>query len=126
MKKLIKFKQEFLEKILDGSKTQTMRLPVSRVDVAEEDIVIALFPNGEEIPLKITKVGYKSFKSINDEDAKREGFSNAEEKKIIKLKVISDDSELEDDESLEEFLVNFLNDEFYKDALTFERVINDD
>ena len=69
MKKLIKFKQEFLEKILDGSKTQTMRLPVSRVDVHENDTVIALFPNGEEIPLRITKVGYKSFKSINDEDA---------------------------------------------------------
>ena len=85
MKKLIKFKQEFLEKILDGSKTQTMRLPVSRVDVAEEDIVIALFPNGEEVPLRITKVGYKSFKSINDEDAEREGFSNAEElKKCLK------------------------------------------
>ena len=45
--------------------------------------------------------------------------------KIIKLKVISDDSELEDDEALEEFLVNFLNDEFYKDALTFERVIDE-
>ena len=85
MKKLIRFKQEFLEKILDGSKTQTMRLPVSRVDVAEEDIVIALFPNGEEVPLRITKVGYKSFKSINDEDAEREGFSNAEElKKCLK------------------------------------------
>ena len=85
MKKLIKFKQEFLEKILDGSKTQTMRLPVSRVDVHENDNVIALFPNGEEIPLWITKVGYKSFKSINDEDAEREGFSNAEElKKCLK------------------------------------------
>ena len=85
MKKLIKFKQEFLEKILDGSKTQTMRLPVSRVDVHENDTVIALFPNGEEIPLGITKVGYKSFKSINDEDAEREGFSNAEElKKCLK------------------------------------------
>ena len=85
MKKLIKFKQEFLEKILDGSKTQTMRLPVSRVDVHENDTVIALFPNGEEIPLRITKVGYKSFKSINDEDAEREGFSNAEElKKCLK------------------------------------------
>lgn len=85
MKKLIKFKQEFLEKILDGSKTQTMRLPVSRVDVHENDTVIALFPNGEEIPLWITKVGYKSFKSINDEDAEREGFSNAEElKKCLK------------------------------------------
>ena len=81
MKKLIKFKQEFLEKILDGSKTQTMRLPVSRVDVHENDNVIALFPNGEEIPLWITKVGYKSFKSINDEDAKREGFGNADELK---------------------------------------------
>ena len=43
--------------------------------------------------------------------------------KIIKLKVISEDSELEDDEALEEFLVNFLNDEFYKDELKFERVL---
>lgn len=43
--------------------------------------------------------------------------------KVMKLKVISGDSELEDDEALEEFLVNFLNDEFYKDALTFEGVI---
>ena len=46
--------------------------------------------------------------------------------KVMKLKVISGDSELEDDEALEEFIVNFLNDEFYKDALTFERVISDD
>lgn len=43
--------------------------------------------------------------------------------KIMKIKIISEDSELEDDESVEEFLVNFLNDEFYKDALTFERVL---
>lgn len=43
--------------------------------------------------------------------------------KIMKLKVISGDSELEDDEALEEFLVNFLNDEFYKDELKFERVL---
>lgn len=43
--------------------------------------------------------------------------------KVMKLKVISGDSELEDDEALEEFIVNFLNDEFYKDALTFERVL---
>lgn len=42
--------------------------------------------------------------------------------KIMKIKIISEDSELEDDEAVEEFLVNFLNDEFYKDALTFERV----
>ena len=43
--------------------------------------------------------------------------------KVMKLKVISGDSELEDDEALEEFLVNFLNDEFYKDELKFERVL---
>ena len=43
--------------------------------------------------------------------------------KIMKIKVISGDSELEDDEALEEFLVNFLNDEFYKDELKFERVL---
>lgn len=45
--------------------------------------------------------------------------------KVMKLKVISGDSELEDDEALEEFLVNFLNDEFYKDELKFERVIDE-
>lgn len=43
--------------------------------------------------------------------------------KIMKIKVISGDSELEDGEALEEFLVNFLNDEFYKDELKFERVL---
>ena len=43
--------------------------------------------------------------------------------KIMKIKIISEDSELEDDESVEEFLVNFLNDEFYKDELKFERVL---
>lgn len=83
--KIIKFKQEFLESIRDGSKTQTMRMPSSRIDVHENDIVIALFPNGEELTLKINKVGYKAFKSITDEDAKREGFSNADElKKCLK------------------------------------------
>ena len=40
--KIIKFKQEFLESIRDGSKTQTMRMPSSRIDVHENDIVIAL------------------------------------------------------------------------------------
>ena len=42
--------------------------------------------------------------------------------KIMKIKIISEDSELEDDESVEEFLGNFLNDEFYNYPLTFERV----
>ena len=77
--KIIKFKQEFLESIREGSKTQTMRMPSSRIDVQEDDTVIALFPNGEELNLKINKVGYKAFKSITDEDAKREGFSDKEE-----------------------------------------------
>lgn len=77
--KIIKFKQEFLESIMNGSKTQTMRMPSSRIDVHENDTVIALFPNGEEITLKINKVGYKAFKSITDTDAKREGFHNKEE-----------------------------------------------
>ena len=79
MKKIIKFKQEFLESMLNGSGTQTMRMPSSRIDVQENDIVIAVFPNGEELTLKITKVGYKAFKSITDDDAEREGFHNKEE-----------------------------------------------
>ena len=77
--KIIKFKQEFLESIRDGSKTQTMRMSSSRIDVQENDNVIALFPNGEELTLKINKVGYKAFKSITDADAKREGFNDKEE-----------------------------------------------
>ena len=81
MRKIIKFKQEFFEDIKNGVKTQTMRMPNKRMDVESGEIIIALFPNGEELKLRITDYGYKAFKSINDDDAEREGFSSVEELK---------------------------------------------
>ena len=95
MKKIIKFKQEFLEDIIIGSKTQTMRMASGRLDVNDGDIAIAVFPNGEELYLRITGVGYKAFKSITDEDAEREGFSNADELKEC-LKDIYNEYRIED------------------------------
>lgn len=81
MKVLIKFNQEYYKPIVDGVKTQTMRLSAKRIDVQPGEICIAVFPDGQELILRITEVGYKYFKSINDEDAKREGFGNADELK---------------------------------------------
>ena len=77
----VKFKQKYYEQIKSGLKTQTMRMAHGRIDVEPGEKIVALFPNGDELLLKITKVGYKAFKSINDEDAKREGFTSAEELK---------------------------------------------
>ena len=64
MNKIIKFKQEFFEDIVNGSKTQTMRLSAKRLDVQSGEICIAVFPDGQELMLRITDVGYKYFKSI--------------------------------------------------------------
>jgi len=77
----IKFKNKYFQSILDGSKTQTMRMPHKRIEVKEGDLAIAIFPTKPSLQLKITKVGYKYFKSINDADAKREGFESADELK---------------------------------------------
>jgi len=80
----VNFKSEYYIPIIEGKKTQTMRVPPARWDVKEDDMVVANFkgiPN--KILLQITKVGYKNFRSINDEDAKREGFSSAAELKHV-------------------------------------------
>ena len=84
------FKGEYLEPILEGRKTQTMRNPPSRWDVKEEDIVVANFTGrSEKLLLQITKSSYKNFGSINDEDAEREGFSNAAELKHVLEEIYS-------------------------------------
>ena len=78
----VNFNGEYYEPILNGNKTQTMRIPSSRWDVEEDDLVVANFKGREEkLLLCITKIGYKNFGSINDEDAKREGFGSAAELK---------------------------------------------
>ena len=78
----VKFKGEHFQKILEGKKTQTMRTPPGRWEVNKDDIVVANFTERpEKLLLQITKSSYKNFGSINDEDAKREGYKNAAELK---------------------------------------------
>ncbi len=76
----VNFKSEYYPAIIKGRKTQTMRIPSSRWDVQVDDIVVANFKgNSRKLLLQITDVGYKSFGSINDDDAKREGFTSKSE-----------------------------------------------
>ena len=79
----LKFKGEYYPLIKDGRKTQTMRIPPKRIDnIKEHDLVVAVFTDRpEQLLLEITKMGYKNFGSITDDDAKREGFRNAAELK---------------------------------------------
>ena len=78
--KELKFNKEYYMPILAGEKTQTMRRNKKRV--RPDDVVLARF-NGTDftLKLKITKMGYKQMKYVNDDDAKREGFESAEELK---------------------------------------------
>ena len=78
---ILKFKGKYYPLIKTGAKTQTMRIPAKRIDnIKEHDFVVATFTDRPEmLLLEITKVGYKSFGSITDEDAKREGFMSKAE-----------------------------------------------
>lgn len=86
----IKFKDEYHEAITTGAKTQTMRMPQSRIEVQPGDKAVAIFKNKHDLLLKITDVGYKAFKSINDDDAEREGFSSADELKEALLDIYNE------------------------------------
>lgn len=78
--KTIKFNKEYYLLILTGEKTQTLRKNKKRIRPGET--VRAIFPGTEmQCKLKITKIGYKQFKYINEEDAKLEGFETVEELK---------------------------------------------
>ena len=90
MTEFIKFKDEYFKLIIDGVKTQTMRMPQSRLNVKSGDLIMAVFPSKHDLLLKITRVGYKAFKSINDEDAKLEGFNNADELKETLKEIYKD------------------------------------
>ena len=71
----VKFNKKYYELIKDGIKTQTMRLARKRLDVNEGDVVNAIFPGTDlTIPITILKIGYKQAKSINLDDAVREGY----------------------------------------------------
>lgn len=78
----IKFKPEFFDPIKKGFKTQTLRTPSHRVDVVPGDFAVCIFPGTDDrIFITITDVGYKDFRSLNLDDAKREGFNTVEELK---------------------------------------------
>lgn len=84
----IKFKKEYYPLIRDGVKTQTLRLARKRLDVREDDFVVAVFPGLDEtLLIKITKVGYKQFKSLTLDDAKRDGFDSLADLKNELLKI---------------------------------------
>ena len=72
--------------ILTGEKTQTIRKNKKRIRAGET--VKGIFPGTPmEFRLKITKIGYKQFKYLNDDDAKREGFNTLDELKEELLKI---------------------------------------
>lgn len=72
----VKFLRKYYPLIRDGVKTQTLRLARKRLDVREGDIVSAIFPGSEDVlNIKILKIGYKQFKSLTLDDAKREGYN---------------------------------------------------
>lgn len=76
----IKFHKKYYLAMLNGDKTQTMRLARKRLNVTENDVVTAVFPGWDKtLKIRITRIGYKQAKSIDDEDAKREGFMTKEE-----------------------------------------------
>lgn len=78
----IKFHKKYYKPIMDGVKTQTMRLARKRLDVSEGDIVTAIFPGrSETLMIRILKIGYKQAKNINREDALREGYHEISELK---------------------------------------------
>ena len=84
--KQLKFNKEYYLPILTGEKTQTIRKNKKRIRAGET--VQGIFPGTSmECRLKITKIGYKQFKYLNDEDAELEGYENVEDLKNDLLKI---------------------------------------
>lgn len=82
---LMKFNKKYYDDIYAGRKVQTIRK--NNLRLAESQKVKAIFPGTDlELTLEITGTGYKQFKYIDDDDAKREGFNTAEE---LKAEILS-------------------------------------
>lgn len=80
MYELFKFNKKYYNDIISGIKTQTIRKHNKKFK--ENQIVKAIFPGTEkECYIQITNTGYKQFKYIDDEDAKREGYKSVKELK---------------------------------------------
>lgn len=124
MKVLVKFHQEYYQLILDGSKTQTMRMAHKRIDVKPGDEVVAVFPEGQELLLRIISMGYKAFKSITDGDAEREGFKSASELKNV-LREIYKDFNVEDYNRFYYYRFELIEDESKLELLDNDEYVND-
>ena len=84
----VKFHKKYYPLIRDGVKTQTLRLARKRLDLQEGDIVKAIFPGIiETLNIKILKIGYKQFKSIQPDDAVREGYNQLTDLKNELIKI---------------------------------------
>ena len=84
----VKFKKEYYPLIRDGKKTQTLRLARKRLDVQEDQTVLAIFPGiPETLKIKIVNIGYKQFKSLNNEDAELEGYESLSDLKNDLIKI---------------------------------------
>ena len=83
---LLKFNKQYYQQIQDGKKTQTLRTKNKRL--TENEIVKAIFPGTtNEIKIQILETGYKQFKYLDEEDAKREGYNTLEELKKDLMKI---------------------------------------
>lgn len=88
---IVKFKKEFYQLIKEGRKTQTLRIPAKRLDLKKYDFATCVFEDSSEpIYITITDVGYKMWKSLTNDDARREGFNSVEELKDFLLKIYPD------------------------------------
>lgn len=86
MYELLKFNKKYYQPILTGLKTQTLRK--SNKKYKENQIIKAIFPGTDkECYLKIINTGYKQFKYLTEEDAKKEGYQSLNELKTDLLKI---------------------------------------
>lgn len=84
----VKFNKKYYLLIKIGVKTQTLRLARKRLDVCEGDVVTAVFPGTDlTLKIKILKIGYKQFKSVNLEDAVHEGYHSISDLKNELMKI---------------------------------------
>lgn len=86
MYELLKFNKKYYQDIISGVKTQTIRKHNKKFK--DDEIVKAIFPGIEdECYIQITSSGYKQFKYLDDEDAKREGYTDVKELKTELLDI---------------------------------------
>ena len=85
----INFNREFYKPIRSGVKTQTLRR--DRLDLKKYDFAVCTFNDcPENIFITVTDVGYKLWKDLSLDDAKREGYDSVAELKNVLLRFYPD------------------------------------